>query len=109
LYPKILSLLQPFQTDKSAAFLGWHAEGPFIEYSKRGAHADSYLLAAEDGIKTFEEVYGVDNLTHQEDWIMGNEQAAAARIITTAPEIPGVMNAIENLKPRGITVSIGHR
>jgi len=66
-------------------------------------------LAAGDGIKTFEEVYGVDNLAHQEDWIMGNEQTAAVRIITTAPEIPGVMDAIEKLQSRGITVSIGHR
>ncbi|KXN87488.1 Putative N-acetylglucosamine-6-phosphate deacetylase [Leucoagaricus sp. SymC.cos] len=108
LYPKILSLLQPFQTENSAAFLGWHAEGPFIEHSKRGAHADSYLLAAADGTKTFEEVYGADNLAHQEDWIMGNEQAAAVRIITAAPETAGVMDTIKHLSGHGIIFSIGH-
>ncbi|KAF5354888.1 hypothetical protein D9756_005465 [Leucocoprinus leucothites] len=108
LYPKILSLLQPFQTEKSAAFLGWHAEGPFIEHSKRGIHADSYLLSATEGTKTFEEIYGADNIAHQEDWIMGNEQAAAVRIITAAPETLGVMDAIKNLSRHGIVFSIGH-
>jgi N-acetylglucosamine-6-phosphate deacetylase len=109
LYPKILRLLQPFQTEKSAAFLGWHAEGPFIEHSKRGAHADSYLLAATDGTKTFEEVYGIGNLADQEDWIMGNEPVAAVRIITAAPETAGVMEAVKDLSSRGIVFAIGHR
>lgn len=109
MYPKILSFLRPFQTETSAAFLGWHAEGPFIEHSKRGVHADSFLLDAPDGMKTFEDVYGGDNLVHQEDWLMGNEQVAAVRIITAAPETTGVMDAMKNLSRRGIIFSIGHR
>ncbi|KAF9451525.1 carbohydrate esterase family 9 protein [Macrolepiota fuliginosa MF-IS2] len=107
-YPKILGLLRPFQTEKSAAFLGWHAEGPFIEHSKRGAHAPSYLLDAPNGTKSFEEVYGADNLVHQEDWLMGSEHSAAVRLITTAPEITGVMDAMKELNRRGIVLSIGH-
>ncbi|XP_006461262.1 hypothetical protein AGABI2DRAFT_185538 [Agaricus bisporus var. bisporus H97] len=108
LYPKLLSLLKPFQTEKSAALLGWHAEGPFIEHAKRGIHADSFLLSAPSGTKSFEAVYGSNNLIHQEDWVMGNEHVVGVRIITAAPEKEGVMEAIGDLTKRGVILSIGH-
>ncbi len=108
MYPKLLSLLRPFSTPKSATLLGWHAEGPFIDLTKRGAHEPAYLLSARDGYKSFEEVYGADNLIESEDWCM-SPLDPAVRLITVAPEVPGVMKAIDELVRRGIAVSIGHR
>ncbi|KAK2463119.1 hypothetical protein APHAL10511_004774 [Amanita phalloides] len=109
LYPKLLQLLRPFSTPTSATFLGWHAEGPFLNVAKRGAHAPPYLLSAPEGIKSFEDVYGVDNLVDIEDWNMScKSQVRGVRIITAAPEIEGVMAAIPELAERGIVCAIGH-
>ncbi|KAF8653304.1 hypothetical protein AX16_004004 [Volvariella volvacea WC 439] len=108
LYPKLLQLLRPFSTPKSATLLGWHAEGPFLDFNKRGAHAPPYLLTAEQGVKTFEDVYGADNLADVEDWLMSDGQEVGVRMITAAPEVPGVMGAIGNLTKRGVVFSIGH-
>ena len=110
MYPKLLSLLKPFSSPKSATFLGWHAEGPFIDLTKRGAHIPGYLLPAVEGFKSFEEVYGAANLAESEDWAMSDDdQNPAVRLITAAPEIPGVMDALGELTKRGIAFSIGHR
>ncbi|KAF8963676.1 carbohydrate esterase family 9 protein [Flammula alnicola] len=107
-YPKLLSLLKPFSTPTSATLLGWHAEGPFIDLTKRGAHAPAYLLPALEGFKSFEDVYGSVNLVETEDWMMPGSQNPAVRVITAAPEIPGVMKAMDELNKRGIVFSIGH-
>ena len=110
MYPKLLSLLKPFSTLKSATFLGWHAEGPFIDLTKRGAHTPGYLLPAVEGFKSFEEVYGAANLVESGDWAMSDDtQNPAVRLVTAAPEIPGVMDALAELTKRGIAFSIGHR
>lgn len=92
--------------------LGWHAEGPFIQMAKRGAHAPEFLLKAEKGLTSFEDVYGADNLTVQEDWLMACEDqsdSVGVRIVTAAPEIAGVAAAMEEATKRGIVFSIGHR
>ncbi|KDR75676.1 hypothetical protein GALMADRAFT_248289 [Galerina marginata CBS 339.88] len=107
-YPKLLHLLKPFSTETSATLLGWHAEGPFIDLTKRGAHAPAYLLPAVDGFASFEEVYGRDNLVDGEDWMMSDNRNPGVRLVTAAPEIPGVMPALEELTKRGIAFSIGH-
>lgn len=103
-------MLRPFSTPTSATFLGWHAEGPFLNIAKRGAHPPPYLLSAPEGIKTFEEVYGANNLADAKDWNMSSgNQVTGVRIITAAPEIGGVMGAIPELSKRGIVFAIGHR
>ncbi|KAF9486026.1 Metallo-dependent hydrolase [Pholiota conissans] len=108
-YPKLLSLLKPFSTPTSATILGWHAEGPFIEFEKRGAHTPGYLLPASEGFKSFEDVYGAQNLVDNEDWTLTSEsQGFGVRLITAAPEIPGVLQALDELNKRGIAFSIGH-
>ena len=91
--------------------LGWHAEGPFIQLAKRGAHAPQFLLPAEEGYKTIENVYGADNLVCHEDWLLNSPDAdgVGVRIITAAPEIEGVRAGMEEVVKRGITFSIGHR
>lgn len=75
--------------------------------AKRGAHAPPFLLTAPKGVSTFEDVYGVPNLAHAEDWLM--DGGVGVRIITAAPEIEGVMDAIKDLTAQGIVFSIGHR
>lgn len=105
-----MSLLKPFSTPTSATLLGWHAEGPFIDLTKRGAHSSAYLLEAPSGFQSLEEVYGRENLVESEDWTMsGANQGPAVRLITAAPEVPGIMGAIGELNKRGIAFSIGHR
>ncbi|EJF57258.1 Metallo-dependent hydrolase [Dichomitus squalens LYAD-421 SS1] len=111
LYPKILHLLRPYASANSATLLGWHAEGPFIQFAKRGAHAPQFLLAAQDEIRSFEDVYGAENLAVTEDWLMGGEghdDTVGVRVITAAPEVDGVQSTIEELVRRGIVFSIGH-
>jgi N-acetylglucosamine-6-phosphate deacetylase len=109
LYPKLLSLLKPFHTATSATLLGWHAEGPFLEMEKRGAHAPPFLQTAPEGFKSFEGLYGALNLADKEDWLMEDDGSLGVRIITAAPEIEGVMDAIPELTKRGVVFSIGHR
>ncbi|KAK0453610.1 carbohydrate esterase family 9 protein [Armillaria borealis] len=106
LYPTLLRLLRPYSSPTSANLLGWHAEGPFIDMAKRGAHAPSFLLSAKDGFRSFEELYGAVNLADSEDWLMAD--AVGVRIITAAPEIEGVMQAVSELDKRGVVYSIGH-
>ncbi|KAJ6593465.1 carbohydrate esterase family 9 protein [Mycena capillaripes] len=108
LYPKILNLLRPFSTATSATLLGWHAEGPFIDMAKRGAHAPPYLLSAPEGFQSFEKAYGAHNLVDSEDWLMSTEGQCGVRIVTGAPEIKGVMGAVSELSKRGVVFSIGH-
>ncbi|KAH9925925.1 Metallo-dependent hydrolase [Epithele typhae] len=111
LYPKLLHLLRPYSAPNSATLLGWHAEGPFIQLAKRGAHAPEFLMGAKEEIKSFESVYGAENLVVAEDWLMGSEatgDALGVRVITAAPEVDGVMVSIPELARRGVVFSIGH-
>ncbi len=111
LYPKLLHLLRPYSAPGSATLLGWHAEGPFIQFAKRGAHAPQFLVPAKEEIKSFEDVYGAENLAETEDWLMAGdtEDALGVRVITAAPEVDGVMSSVEELVRRGVVFSIGHR
>jgi len=111
LYPKLLHLLRPFSTPTSAHLLGWHAEGPFLQIAKRGAHDSTFVLTATGGVKAFEAVYGPENLCEAEDWLMSNpgeSDQVGVRVLTAAPEIDGVLEAVDELTKRGIVYSIGH-
>jgi N-acetylglucosamine-6-phosphate deacetylase len=66
-------------------------------------------LEAPSGFQSLEEVYGPENLVESEDWTMSGDQGPAVRLITAAPEVPGIMGAIDELNKRGIAFSIGHR
>ncbi|EIN06566.1 Metallo-dependent hydrolase [Punctularia strigosozonata HHB-11173 SS5] len=109
LYPKLLHLLRPLSSPGSATLLGWHAEGPFLQMAKRGAHTPSLIQPAKGGFRSFEEIYGPENLADSEDWLMsGEHDGLGVRIITAAPEIEGVMESIDELGGRGVVFSIGH-
>jgi N-acetylglucosamine-6-phosphate deacetylase len=54
-------------------------------------------------------MYGAQNLVIKEDWLMDEDTPVGVRIITAAPEICGVLDAVRDLGQRGIVFSIGHR
>ncbi|KZV94135.1 Metallo-dependent hydrolase [Exidia glandulosa HHB12029] len=107
LYPKLLSLLAPTSAPGGAHLLGWHVEGPFLQDAKRGAHSSNLLLPASEGIKTFEDVYGAENLQLGFERADGTD-AFGVKCITAAPEVDGVLDSIEELIKRGVVFSIGH-
>jgi N-acetylglucosamine-6-phosphate deacetylase len=81
-----------------AEILGAHVEGPFISVEKKGAHKQSVFKDAKNGIQAFDDTYG-------SELKKGSE---AVSIITMAPEIEGVCDAIPDLVARGITIAMGH-
>lgn len=72
--------------------LGAHLEGPFLEPSKRGAHAKKYLVAPDEE--------AVDALL----------RAAPGALIqvTIAPELSGAFDAIERFARAGVISALGH-
>lgn len=89
--------------------MGWHVEGPFIQLAKRGAHAPLHIRSPSKGFASFEEMYGLENIAIKDDWLMDSDAPLGVRIITAAPEINGVLDAVQELDQRGIVFSIGHR
>jgi N-acetylglucosamine-6-phosphate deacetylase len=75
---------------RGAAPLGLHAEGPFLNPKKKGAHNQQYLRPP-----TIEAVA---------DW----SPASGMRLVTMAPELPGALDVIRLLASRGVVVSTGH-
>ncbi|MCU1404476.1 MAG: N-acetylglucosamine-6-phosphate deacetylase [Glaciihabitans sp.] len=71
---------------------GLHLEGPFLSHERRGAH-DPALLRAPDPAAIS------DALT---------AAAGTLSMMTIAPEIPGALDAIVQLREAGVTVAIGH-
>lgn len=72
--------------------LGSHLEGPFLSPGRRGAHHEGYLLEPTPAVVA--------------------ELVAAARgtlrSVTIAPELPGALDAIEQLRASGVVVGVGH-
>ncbi|CAG9856620.1 unnamed protein product [Phyllotreta striolata] len=78
-----------------AAVLGVHAEGPFINKEKKGAHPEKFITDHRGTMLSIKEAYG----SH------GYENIA---IITLAPELRHTDQIIRKLKKDGIVVSLGH-
>ena len=76
------------------AVAGFHMEGPYIspEDGFRGAHP---LVSVRDA--------SVDDFTRRQDAAQGR-----IRLVTLAPEVPGVLPLIEHLVDLGVKVAIGH-
>lgn len=102
-YHKVLPYLGPSGSRRSAAegaeSLGAHLEGPFLNPCKNGIHNKTVLQAPESGIDALLDCYGPLNLTK------GN---TPVKYVTLAPEQPGAIQAIRELRARGILASIGH-
>ena len=71
--------------------IGANLEGPFLAEAKKGAHDPRYLRAPDS--------VTADELTRLVDGIT---------LITIAPERPGALALIADLRARGLHVSLGH-
>jgi N-acetylglucosamine-6-phosphate deacetylase len=74
-----------------AEVLGGHVEGPYLSPQERGAHPLELLV--EPRPEEYRELL---------------EYVDAIRVFTLAPELPGALDLIRELKERGILVSAGH-
>jgi N-acetylglucosamine-6-phosphate deacetylase len=76
------------------AIAGIHMEGPYIspEDGPRGAHPRAFVRDA-----------GVDDFRRRQDAAFGR-----IRLLTVAPESPGVLRVIEHAVATGVRVGIGH-
>ena len=82
----------PTQEQNTARVLGVHLEGPFLNYQKRGAHPEKYLLPLT--IENIKRVLG--------------EYSRIVKVITLAPELDSNYKAITYLRDKNIIVSLGH-
>lgn len=104
--------------------LGAHLEGPFLAPERRGAHPAEHLAAPslaalEQRIGGFlgpAELAGRRERQHEPpapgatawpDWPAEVLEADLA-LLTLAPELPGALDVIRELRRRGVVVSLGH-
>ncbi|KZF19573.1 carbohydrate esterase family 9 protein [Xylona heveae TC161] len=85
--------------------LGAHCEGPFLSPTKRGIHSIDVLRSGDNGFQDFVECYGEKNLGVSPH---SHGPKATVKMITAAPEMGGIMNAIPEVASRDIVFSIGH-
>jgi N-acetylglucosamine-6-phosphate deacetylase len=79
-------------SEKGAAILGIHLEGPFINPQKRGAQPEKDIRQPSlDEMKQLVEA-----------------GAGLVKIVTLAPELPGAVEIIDDLINQQILVSVGH-
>ena len=79
------------ETANEASLVGIHLEGPFFSHEKRGAQNPDYLRPAD--------VQEVNELAIAADGLL--------KILSIAPELPGSMEAIEELKDL-VVLSVAH-
>ena len=72
--------------------LGSHLEGPYLAIERRGAHNHEYLRMPD--------AYELEGLI--------SASRGTLRQLTIAPELPGALDAIDQLIAAGVTVGIGH-
>ena len=76
---------------EGAEILGGHVEGPYLSSEERGAHAVELLIAPRP-----------------EEYSKLLKHADVMRVFTVAPELPGALELIRELKKRKVLVSVGH-
>jgi N-acetylglucosamine-6-phosphate deacetylase len=70
--------------------IGLHLEGPMLAEARAGAHEPRFLRPPSPEVI--------------EGWFL----SAGVRLVTLAPELPGAIDVIGELRARGIVVSAGH-
>lgn len=88
----IADYISSYQQPNTAQILGVHLEGPFLNYTKRGAHPEAYLVPLN-----------VNNVKS----VLG-DYAQIVKIMTLAPELDPSNIVIPYLRSLGITISLGH-
>ncbi len=88
----VLEEARKLHHERRCSLLGAHLEGPFIQASKRGAHAIEHVCNP--------------SLSALEERINGFESQIA--LVTLAPEINGSELVINKLKSLNIVLSLGH-
>ncbi len=78
--------------ERGARILGVHLEGPFLHPARKGAHNPRHLRPPD--------------LKEAREWIAAGE--GLVRLVTLAPEIPGMEPVIRHLVGKGVRVSMGH-
>mmetsp|Transcript_12657 Transcript_12657/g.19035 ORF Transcript_12657/g.19035 Transcript_12657/m.19035 type:complete len:418 (+) Transcript_12657:60-1313(+) len=80
-----------------AVILGLHLEGPYFAMEKRGAHNISSIRSSFTD-NDFTDIYGE----------IIKQRPGLVRLVTLAPELPGALDVISELKDTGCIVSMGH-
>lgn len=94
-YSTMLPLYRKTRTAAQCDSLGAHVEGPFISHEKKGCHPEHTFVDAVHHL--WDEIYGEDNLRRN------------VAIVTAAPEIPGVLDAMEKVAATGdVVCAVGH-
>lgn len=83
-------LERAMQDARGAQVLGAHLEGPYLSPKRAGAHNPNHLRAP--------------NLEELATWV----GSPMVRLVTLAPELPGALEMIRELRARGVVVSAGH-
>lgn len=77
---------------KKSEVLGLYLEGPYFSMDKKGAQPGEYIKLPD--IKELDEFINISN--------------NKVKIVSMAPELEGVLDAVDFLRDHGITVSAGH-
>jgi N-acetylglucosamine-6-phosphate deacetylase len=89
-YRAALEAFESAQDQPGARALGLHLEGPYLSPERKGAHPGDAIKEASQEL--FEEMLNWEQL----------------RLVTIAPERPGSLSRIRQLRERGVHVSLGH-
>lgn len=94
LIKQLTLIADAIETDADAArhILGIHLEGPFFNPQKRGMHAPHLVIPPD--------------LDWMQQWIAAGR--GHIRIVTLAPELPGILPVIEFLRTQNVIVSLAH-
>lgn len=91
-YLELMPHLQPFPGGShGSSILGIHLEGPYFAPGKHGAHNQNLIIS---------------QISHSLEDYYGNLEGV--RMVTLAPELPGGLLLIQDLKSKNIVVSAGH-
>jgi len=88
----LVAIRQAMRADTGGAeILGGYVEGPYLSAEERGAHPVELLIAPRP-----------------EEYSKLLKHADVMRVFTVAPELPGALELIRELKKLNILVSVGH-
>lgn len=77
---------------KGSRVLGIHVEGPFLSHKRKGAQDPRYIIPPNEELANC--------------WLELAE--GTIRLMTIAPELPGALVLIRELRQRGVTIGAGH-